>query len=135
MTIEGRIAVDISFADSAAATGSQSLKKLSVTSTDSYSSGKVALVSGTCGTAAVAVAVAPSSYKDSSGAAVSFASVTRFAFSASAASSCTETSGSGVAISAGNRVAVTDARGGGTSGFSVAAYSGTASYSLVIYGA
>lgn len=134
MSLEGRIAIDVAFSDSAASTGTQSLKRLVLTSTDAYTSGKVALVAGTCGTAAVAVAVAPSTYKDSSGSAVSFATVTRFAFAASAAAVCSEAAGSGVAISGGSRVAVCDSRNGGTAGFNVSAYSGTASYSLVIYG-
>lgn len=134
MSLEGRIAVDVAFSDSATSTGTQSLKRLVVSSNDSYSSGKVALVTGTCGTAAVAIAVAPSTYKDSAGAAVSFATVTRFAFSASAAAVCSEAAGAGVAISGGNRVSLSDSRSAGTSGFNVSAYSGTASYSLMIYG-
>ena len=135
MSLEGRIAVDVAFSDSATSTGTQSLKRLVATSTDAYSSGKVALVSGTCGTAAVAIAVAPSTYKDSSGEAVSFASVSRFAFAASAAAVCSEATGVGLAISGGNRLSVCDSRAGGTAGFNVSAYSGTASYTLVIYGA
>lgn len=134
MSLEGRIAIDVAFSDSTSSTGTQSLKRLVLTSTDAYTSGKVALVAGTCGTAAVAIAVAPSTYKDSSGSAVSFATVTRFAFAASAAAVCSEAAGAGVAISGGSRVAVCDSRNGGTAGFNVSAYSGTASYSLVIYG-
>ena len=134
MSIEGRIAVDVSFADSATSSGVQSLKRITLTSTDSYTTGKVALVAGTCGTAAVAIAVAPSTYSDSSGSAVSFATVTRFAFAASAAAVCSEVAGAGVAVSGGSRVSVSDSRSGGTAGFNVSAYSGTASYSLVIYG-
>lgn len=134
MSIEGRIAIDVSFADSATSSGVQSLKRITLTSTDSYVSGKVALVSGTCGTAAVAVAVAPSTYSDSSGSAVSFATVTRFAFAASSAAVCSEATGVGVAVSSGSRVSVGDSRSGGTAGFNVSAYSGTASYTLVIYG-
>lgn len=134
MSLEGRIAIDVAFSDSTSSTGTQSLKRLVLTSTDAYTSGKVALVAGTCGTTAVAVSVAPSTYKDASGAAVSFATVTRFAFAASAAAVCSEAAGSGVAISGGSRVAVSDSRNGGTSGFNVSAYAGTASYSLVIYG-
>ena len=134
MSIEGRIAVDVSFADSATSSGVQSLKRITLTSTDSYTTGQVALVAGTCGTAAVAIAVAPSTYSDSSGSAVSFSAVTRFAFAASSAAVCSESAGAGVAISSGSRVSVSDSRSGGTAGFNVSAYSGTASYSLVIYG-
>lgn len=134
MSIEGRIAVDASFSDLTTGTNSQSLKRLAVTSTDAYSTGKVALVTGTCGTAAVSVAVAPSTFRDSSGSVVSFATVSRFAFSASAPAVCSEAAGVAVAVSDGNRVAVGDSRNGGTAGFNVSAYSGTASYSLVIVG-
>lgn len=134
MSIEGRIAIDVNFADSTTGTGVQSLKKIALADTQTYTTGKVALVSGTAGTAAVAIAVAPSEYKDASGAAVSFATVSRFAFAASAAAVCSEAAGSGVAISGSNRVAVCDSRSGGTAGFNVSAYSGTASYTLVIYG-
>jgi hypothetical protein len=124
MSTEGRIAIDVSFSDTASGTGMQALKRLALTSTDAYSTGKIAILAGTCGTAAVAVAVAPSTYKDADGSAVSFATVTRFAFAA----------GAGVAVSGGSRVSVSDSRSGGTAGFNVSAYSGTASYSLVIVG-
>lgn len=134
MSLEGRIAVDVNFGDSATGTGVQSLKKVSLTSTDSYSSGKVAIVAGTAGTAAVAAAVAPSTYRDASGSLVSFASVSRFAFAASAAAVCSEVSGAGLAISGGSRVSLCDSHSGGTAGFNVSAYSGTVSYTLVIYG-
>lgn len=134
MSIEGRIAVDASFSDLTTGTGNQSLKRLALTSTDAYSTGKVVLVTGTCGTAAVAVAVAPSTYRDSSGAVVSLATVSRFAFSASAPAVCSEAAGVAVAVSDGSRVAVGDSRNGGTAGFNVSAYSGTASYSLLILG-
>jgi hypothetical protein len=135
MSIEGRMAVDVSFSDTASSTGTQSLKRLAVNSTDAYKTGKVAILTGTCGTAAVAVAVAPSGYTDSSGSAVSFASVTRFAFAASAAAVCSEAAGAAVAVTGGDRVAISDSRSGGTSGFNVSAYAGTASYTLVVYGA
>lgn len=134
MSIEGRIAVDASFSDLTTGTNLQSLMRMALTSTDAYSSGKVALVTGTCGTAAVAVAVTPTTFRDSSGSVVSFATVTRFAFSASAPAVCSEAVGLAVAISDGNRVSVGDSRSGGTAGFNVSSYSGTASYSLLVVG-
>ena len=135
MSIEGRIAVDAAFSDTSTGTGVQSLKRLSLVSTDTYTTGKVAVISGTCGTAYVTVDVAPSTYNDADGSAVSFATVTRFAFAASAAAVCAEGgAGWSVAVSSGGRVSVSDARGGGTSGFQVYAFDGTASYTLVILG-
>lgn len=134
MSIEGRIAVDVGFTDSASSDGVQAVKRLSLTSTDSQTTGKVAIVTGTCGTAAVAIAVAPSTYRDADGSLVSFTTVDRFAFAASAAARCAEATGSGAAISSASRVALSDARGGGTAGFSVSAYSGTASFTVVVVG-
>lgn len=134
MSIEGRIAVDVGFTDSASSDGVQAVKRLALTSTDSQTTGKVAIVTGTCGTAAVAIAVAPSTYRDADGSLVSFTTVDRFAFAASAAARCAEATGSGAAISSASRVALSDARGGGTAGFSVSAYSGTASFTVVVVG-
>jgi hypothetical protein len=134
MSIEGRIAVDVGFTDSASSDGVQAVKRLALTSTDSQTTGKVAIVTGTCGTAAVAIAVAPSTYRDADGSLVSFTTVDRFAFAASAAARCAEATGSGAAISSASRVALSDARGGGTAGFNVSAYSGTASFTVVVVG-
>jgi hypothetical protein len=134
MSIEGRIAVDVGFTDSASSDGVQAVKRLSLTSTDSQTTGKVAIVTGTCGTAAVAIAVAPSTYREADGSLVSFTTVDRFAFAASAAARCAEATGSGAAISSASRVALSDARGGGTAGFNVSAYSGTASFTVVVVG-
>jgi hypothetical protein len=134
MSIEGRIAVDVSFADSATSSGVQSLSRLTLVETTAYATGKVALVAGTCGTAAVAISVAPSTYKDATGSAVSFSTVSRFAFASSAAAVCSEAAGIGLAIAAGDRVSLCESRNAGTAGFNVSAYTGTASYRLVIYG-
>ena len=134
MTLEGRIAIDVGFADAGTATAVQSMKRITLTSTDAYSSGKVAILTGTCGTATSAVAVTPSTYRDADGNIVSISTVTRFAFAASVASVCREVSGVGVVVSAGNRVGISDSRSGGTNGFTVASYSGTAAYQLAVYG-
>lgn len=135
MSIEGRIAVDASFSDLTTGTNLQSLMRLALTSTDSYTSGKVALITGVLPSpATVSVAVTPTTFRDSSGSIVSFTTVTRFAFAASSQASCIEAAGRGRAFSDAGRVSVSDAVNGGTSGFTLQAYSGTASYSLVIVG-
>ena len=140
MSIEGRIAIDVGFTDSATSTGVQSVKRIAITSTDAYTAGKVAVVAGTCGTAAVAVNVySPLSYRDADGNPVTFDAVTRFAFASSGRARCSEAlfnqaQGRGVAISNSNRVAISDIDGDPSAGFSVVAYSGTVSYTLVIYG-
>jgi hypothetical protein len=134
MSIEGRIAIDVGFTDSATSTGVQSVKRIALTSTDAYTAGKVVVVAGTCGTAAVSI-TSDTSYRDADGELVIFNAVTRFAFASSGAARCSEAfGGRGVAISGGNRVAISDIDGNPTNGFSVVAYSGTVSYTLVIYG-
>jgi hypothetical protein len=75
MSIEGRIAIDVNFADSSDTTGVQSLKKIQLADTAAYTSGKAAIVAGTIGTATVQVELAPTTYRDASGGFVSFSSV------------------------------------------------------------
>jgi len=138
MTIEGRIAVDVSFADSATSSGVQSLKRITLTSTDAYSSGKVAIVTGTCGTAQVSIDFNPSTYRNAEGNVVSFSTVKRIAFSATAPSPGTllQDSSGTVLRSVSESVAVCDSTDSGDDVLSayVVGQSGTASYTLVIYG-
>jgi hypothetical protein len=134
MSIEGRIAIDVNFADSSDATGVQSLKKISLVDTSSYSSGKVAIVTGTCGTAAVTIATAPTSFKDAAGNAVSFSAVQRIAFAATPHAVLdvgqSHSGGDNSIRSKNGQVAVVDASGI-TFAYTTA---GTASYTVVIYG-
>ena len=51
MSIEGRIAIDVNFTDTSTAGGASSVKKISLVDTQAYSSGKVAIVTGTVGSA------------------------------------------------------------------------------------
>jgi hypothetical protein len=69
MSIEGRIIVDALFHDKA---GTASLKVVSMSRSQAIASGKVAYVTGTCGTNAVTIQLAPTTYRDASGATVSF---------------------------------------------------------------
>jgi len=134
MSIEGRIAIDVGFSDSATESGAQSLKRISLADTTTYASGKVAIVTGTAGTAQVVVNVAPQSpYKDASGELVAFTSLLRFAFSATGSrASCTDANGATV-MSSGGRVSVSDA-GGADDSFAISTTAGTCSYTLVMYG-
>ena len=134
-SIEGRIAVDVGFSDKSDETNVQSLKRLAIASATSYTSGKVAIVNGTCSTAVVSIAVSPTTYKDASGAAVSFSSVTRIAFAASPAAVVQHSDISGLSYSLGSRggrLSVNEAVHTGT--LDVRTTAGTAAYTLVIYG-
>jgi hypothetical protein len=130
VSINGRINVDCLFHDTESTT---SFKVVSLDSSDGYTQGKVAIVTGTVGTASVTIdATAPLAYRDASGEAVSFSSVSRVAFMADSA--CTLTGdASDVAIrSHHNYASVTD--GGNSVEFTIAATAGTATYRLLIYG-
>jgi len=131
MAITGRINVDVLFHDT---DGTTSLKVVSLDDSTEYTTGKVAIVTGTCGTTAVTVATAPSVYKDASGTAVSFSTIERVAFSSPTLAylDCGQRGQAGD-----NAVA---ARNGKASVVDTPAITfvyttaGTASYTLVIYG-
>ena len=137
MAINGRINVDVLFHDT---DGTTSLKVVSLEDSTEYTSGKVAIVTGTCGTTLITAAqVAPSTYRDASGSIVSFTAVTRAAFSATpAARALQEGSGSDAPrlFSAGGSVAVSnmDPEEDNQSDWFVQTTAGTASYTLVLYG-
>ena len=130
MAIDGRINIDVLFHDT---DGTTSLKVVSLEDSTAYTTGKVAIVTGTVGTAAVEIALNPlfSSYRDSSGADVEFASLQRLVFSASPAAQLSSTEG--------NVVVTTSASGRASvlcpySNLQMATTSGTATYTLVLYG-
>ena len=137
MAINGRITVDALFHDT---DGTASLKVVSLEDSQEYTSGKVAIVTGTCGTALIAAAsVAPSTYRDASGSIVSFTAVTRAAFSATPAARALQEGSASDAprlFSAGGSVAVSDMdpEEDNQSDWFVQTTSGTASYTLVLYG-
>lgn len=134
MAIDGRITVDALFHDT---DGTTSLKVVSLEDSTAYTTGKVAIVTGTCGTTEVAVSLNPGTYKDASGSVVNFATVTRFAFAATpggrAYQEGDDASGSAV-VSRDGQVAIASPRQASSDDFLVAATSGTASYTLVLYG-
>lgn len=78
MAIDGRINVDVLFHDT---DGTASLKVVSLEDSTAYTSGSVAVVSGTVGTSQQSISTA--SYRDAAGQQVSFASITRVAIQSS----------------------------------------------------
>jgi hypothetical protein len=131
MSIEGRIAIDVNFADSSDATGVQSLKKISLAATDTYTTGKVALLTGTCGPDLVTVVNdGVTTYKNASGSAVTFTTLSRCA---------AQVVGTNVIVY--DNFSTLVCKGGAVSLFepstktiTVNTQSGTASYTLVVYG-
>lgn len=136
MSMQGRIAVDVSFADSDTSTGVQSLKKISLVDSTSYTTGKVAYVTGTVGTAAVTVyssGTTTPSYRDASGSIVSFSNISRVALLGTPAVEVLEPGLARVqARSSGELAVVSCFESPGT--INVVSDSGTASYTLVLYG-
>lgn len=138
--IKGRFGVDVQFTDSTTGGGVQSLKTLSLQHATEYDFGKVAIVTGTCGTAVVTVPLSPTSYRDSSGNLVSFSSVSRVAFAADGPKlvACDGIGGCGVndwtLYSRAGQIAVSEAVE--TSQFSINVFdtAGTASFTLIMYG-
>lgn len=76
MSIDGRINVDVLFHDK---DGTASLKVVSLHSADSYTSGKVAIVTGTVGTAQTTISIS-GVYKDAAGNPVTIGDTERVLF-------------------------------------------------------
>lgn len=141
MSVRGRFGIDVQFADATTASGMQSLKSVTLQHASEYDGGKIAIVSGTCGTATVTVPVSPTTYRNAAGSIVSFASVSRVAFSATGANmvACDGSGGCGIEdwtiYSRANQIAVSEALE--TVAFSINVYgtTGTAAFTLVMYGA
>jgi hypothetical protein len=114
----------------------QSLKTITLQESTEYTTGKVAVVSGTVGTNAATIYFSNTAYKDASGSAVSFVTAHRLAFAASPFAyldaGAAIGGGDNVLASRLNEVTLIDAREGGSA--TVYTTSGTASYRLVIYG-
>lgn len=133
MSLLGKFAIDVQFADSDAAAGVKSLKTVALQHASEYSDGKVAVVTGTCGTSAVTVAISPTTYRDAAGSIVSFGSISRAAFSADAAGrvKCDGT-GDWTLYSRAGQIAVSEAFE--TASFSISTTAGTSAWTLVLYG-
>lgn len=131
MAIDGRINVDVLFHDT---DGTASLKVVSLEGSTAYTSGKVAIVTGTCGTTAVTIATSPSVYRNASGSLVSFSTIERVAFAATPSATVDVqvrgAAGDNSVTSRSGQVAVVDT----PAVTFVYTTAGTASYTLVIYG-
>lgn len=80
MALNGTINVSMSFVDTASSTGVESEKKASLASADVYTSGKVAVVTGTVGTAVQNIDLTSLDYRDAAGNLVTMSYVDRAGF-------------------------------------------------------
>jgi hypothetical protein len=132
MSIEGRIAIDVNFADSSDATGVQSLKKITLVDTDSYTTGKVALFTGTCGIDTVTlVNEGVTTYKDAAGSAVTFTAVRRCAAQVVGTNAVMYDGLFNTLVCTPNDVCVFVPA---TKNLTINTLTGTASYTVVVYG-
>lgn len=131
MALDGRINVDVLFHDT---DGTTSLKVVSLEDATSYTTGKVAVVSGTAGTSEVSIAYSSLGYKNASGDPVAFSLVRRVAIKASRDFFLQETAGApGVSVKQ-NEVSLLSIGGGTGIELQPEYTSGTAAYTIVIYG-
>ena len=79
MAIDGRINVDVLFHDT---DGTTSLKVVSLEDTTAYTTGKVAIVTGTVGTATITINVPLTAYRDAAGVVSTLTLPSRVALSA-----------------------------------------------------
>lgn len=129
MAIDGRINIDVLFHDT---DGTTSLKVVSLEDSTAYTTGKVAIVTGTCGTTGVSVSPATPAFKNAAGQDVTFSNIVRFAFRADPAGVIV--SGVSTIGRSKNDVCVWNADGFSTAAYSIRSFTGTASYTLVLYG-
>lgn len=145
MSIEGRINVDVLFHDK---DGTASIKIVNLDGITQHATGKVAVINGTCSTTSTPLALQPTTYRDASGSLVSFTTVQRAVVKANVGSlvfhryeehSVGETAAAKGTLIGSGHVAVVgldnadlDPLAAGSP--AVQSYSGTSSYTIVIYG-
>ena len=138
-SVRGRISVDVQFADSTTSSGVQSLKTIAVQDATEYTTGKVAIVTGTVGTAAVGLwnvdgSALANQYRTSAGQLVGPIFPTHIALRGGGAGVLvaeTDVINTDVLFSRGG-VSVCEF-GGGFSG-NIRCLNGTATYTVVLYG-
>jgi hypothetical protein len=138
--IKGRFGIDVLFTDSTVAGGAKALKTITLQHATEYDFGKVAVVTGTAGTAVSTVSLAPTSYRNAAGNLVSFANVSRVAFQADGPNmvACDGSGGCGIddwtIYSRAGQVAVSEALETSAFSINVVGTAGTSAYTLVMYG-
>jgi len=138
--IKGRFGVDVLFTDSTVAGGAKALKTITLQHATEYDFGKVAVITGTCGTAVSTVSLAPTTYRNAAGTLVSFANVSRVAFAADGPNmvACDGSGGCGIddwtIYSRAGQIAVSEALETSAFSINVVGTAGTANYTLVMYG-
>ena len=133
MAVSGTVNVSASFVDTDESTGVVSEKKVSLASANTASGGKVALVTGTCGTAVVNVDVTSLGYRDAAGDEVAMDLVQRVAFQANPGAFMEFVDSAERIKSLCNRVSVSCVQNTDDT-IHVFTTAGTSSYTMLLYG-
>lgn len=133
MSLDGSVSVVFDFNETSSASGVDSLKKVRLASNESYTAGKIAVVSGTISTTIQNVDLTSLAYRDASGELVTFTNIDRIAL-VSSRSAYVELVDTGTKIHADdNKVSVTCVHNTDDT-LRVYTTSGTSSYTLALYG-
>jgi hypothetical protein len=131
MSIEGRINIDCLFHDK---DGTASLKVVSLQDSKAYTTGKVAIVTGTVGTSQIGLNTYAPAYRDSSGSLVTFSTLSRvvFSYSGSTAKKLLDIDGNFLLSSRNNEPAASSVSGNVDAVIDPG--SGTGTYTIILYG-
>jgi hypothetical protein len=136
MSIEGRIAVDIGYTDTYTAASVQSVQRITLSGAETYSSGAVAIIAGTVGTAITTInPYGANGYKNAAGAEVSFSSLHYLAIKGSDVSvRAFDGQGDAIVVYSDGQPAVSVIPVD-ISELRLKSINGTSAYTLVLYGA
>jgi hypothetical protein len=133
MAVSGTVNVSASFVDTDQSTAVVSEKKVSLASANTASGGKVALVTGTCGTSVVNVDLTSLGYRDAAGDEVSLSTVQRMALKANPGAFAEFVDSGEKLKSLGNRVSISCVQNTDDT-IHVFTTAGTSSYTMLLYG-
>lgn len=132
MSIFGRISVDIVYHD--VSSDGSSVRVVEMEETESHSTGKVAIVSGTASTGHVTLQINSTGYRNSDGELVSFSNVTRVALAASRQASLKDNSDNTIISSSDNMIAFSQINATSNLKYVPGYTAGTSSYTVFMYG-
>jgi hypothetical protein len=132
MSIAGRVNVDIVFHDSDDATNS--IKVIDVESSESQVTGKVAVIKGTAETSPITIQQGSTGYVDAAGQPVAFTAITRMGLQASREMTLEDSQATARIRVGDNGVAYTHVNSTGDLTLTPNYASGTATYTVFLYG-
>ena len=133
MAVSGTVNVSASFVDTYTATGVDSEKKAALSHAETFSGGKVAVISGTVGTTAITLDTTSTGYIDAEGNEVQLSQINKVAFKSNPGSFLIFNDTYVKILSTGDRVAMTCCLTG-YDAFDIQSQTGTSTYTVLLYG-